>query len=70
MFNQLIHDADDLEVGDRITMDGLKICEVVDTNATLGTSEGFEIRGVTDDEDDTAFKTALQLRTRWRRVDE
>jgi len=65
--------ADDLEVGDKLTMDGLKVCEVVDADATRGlggTREGYELRDVEKDgDDDVFFKTAKQLELRWRRMD-
>ncbi|UBF23423.1 hypothetical protein HATV-3_gp73 [Haloarcula tailed virus 3] len=61
--------ADELETGDKLTMDGLKICEVVDTEATRGlggTREGIELRDVEKDgEDDVFFKTARQIDLRW-----
>jgi hypothetical protein len=63
-------DASELEVGDRLTLDGLKVCEVVDTDATRGlggTREGYELRDVeSDDPKDVFFKSARQLNVRWR----
>jgi len=65
--------ADELTEGDSLTMDGLKICEVLDTDATRGlggTREGWELRDVdSEDPDDVFFKTARQLELRWSVVE-
>jgi len=65
--------ADDLSEGDKVTMDGLKVCEITNTDATRGlgdTREGFELRDVEKDgEDDLFFKQADQLELRWPRME-
>ncbi len=67
-----LNSAEDLEIGDELTMDGLKVCEVVDTDATRGlggTREGFELRDVeSDDPEDNFFKTAQQIELRWSQL--
>jgi len=68
----MMANAEDLTEGDKLTMDGLKICEVVNTDATRGlggTREGYELRDVEKDgEDDVFFKTADQINLRWRKI--
>lgn len=68
-------DPEELSEGDKLTLDGLKVCEVVDTDATRGlgdTREGYELQDVDADEDDDSvfFKSALQLRVRWSVVEQ
>jgi translation elongation factor P/translation initiation factor 5A len=68
----MMANAEDLTEGDKLTMDGLKICEVVNTDATRGlggTREGYELRDVEKDgEDDVFFKMADQINLRWRKI--
>ena len=57
-------DASQLNEGDKVTMDGLKVLTVVDTDATRGlggTREGYEMVDENEDKDETYFKTERQM---------
>lgn len=60
-----ITDSDDVAEGDKITSDGLKICEVVEKGYEKRGREGVLVNGIDDDPDDARLVTDRELAAYW-----